>query len=960
MAPSSSRRRRGRGMHSSRGSQQSSARGSQRPSNTQPSARRARVTPSVRESSVAACTESSANDLASELEGRNGVGNQEQEDENEDLCQVIMAIDMKERGTVGCCYYVAQEEKLYILEDITSGGFEAVETLKLDVEPTLVLVSTRADQSASNLEQTHQGIPDEDDVQFQLPYHLDVRPSQEFSFEGARLKLSKLQLDGPRNETRFLVPGDTFSMGQNGDETDFGFTDQQGRLLNLSGSLDMDNRVSIGCAGAVITYLQRKRSAECLSQNRPENEKFRIRAVDMRSLQGTMFVNKDTLTSLQVIQSESHPNAFNQGPSKGSSGAKESLSVFGLFHHFARTPQGKARLRQMFLRPSTDIARIKERHDFIGIYLRSDNDVVIEKLTKSLKGIKNLRPVMVHVRKGISSGNAKFKGFRSGVWATLLEFAFHAIDVQETIRSVTGAENLDLHARALEKLDVTKLHQVDLQSSIEEHRTVVKPRVDRELDDLKETYNGMDSLLNQVAVNIAATIPEELRNDLNVIYFPQLGFNIAMPLDELGRAVYDGGEERWDQVFTTENRIYFKDFRMREMDERLGDIYGLICEKEIEIVYEMAQRVLQYETMLVEASDICGEIDSLVALVQGASLYKLIRPHITQDNSIVIKGGRHLLHELTVPTFIPNDTLIVGGNGRETVSSSPSSQSLENSSVVAGPQGPSMLLLTGPNYSGKSVYLKQVALIVYMAHIGSFVPADSARIGITDKILTRITTRETAQSSFMIDLQQISFALTLATERSLLIIDEFGKGTESTDGAGLACGLFEYLLSRGEKRPKVLAATHFHEIFENGFLAPRRELGFGYMEVQVDPMASDVENQVTYLYNFRSGRSNASFGTNCAAMNGIDPAIISRANEIGTLAARGEDLVVICAKMSADEMDELEDAENMARRFLEADFSEDAFHGGGVGGGGGYERPEVILESIVAKDDGSVVMTEFT
>ncbi|KAK2795607.1 hypothetical protein FQN50_009713 [Emmonsiellopsis sp. PD_5] len=862
MAPSSSRRRRGRGMHSSRGSQQSSARGGQRPSNTQSSARRVRVTPSVRESSVAACTESSVNDIASELEGRNGVGNQEQEGENEDLCQVIMAIDMKERGTVGCCYYVAEEERLYILEDITSGGFEAIETY----------------------------------VQFQLPYHLDVRPSQEFSFEGARLKLSNLQLDGSRNETRFLVPGDTFSVGQNGDETDFGFTDQQGRLLNLSGSLDMDNRVSIGCAGAIITYLQRKRTSECLSQNHPGNDKFRIRAVDMRSLQGTMFVNKDTLTSLQVIQSESHPNAFNQGPSKGSSGAKESLSVFGLFHHFARTPQGKARLRQMFLRPSTDIARIKERHDFIGIYLRSDNDVAIEKLTKSLKGIKNLRPVMVHV---------------------------------------------------------------DLQSSIEEHRTVVKPRVDRELDDLKETYNGMDSLLNQVAVNIATTIPEGLRNDLNVIYFPQLGFNIAMPLDELGRAVYDGGEERWDQVFTTENRIYFKDFRMREMDERLGDIYGLICEKEIEIVYEMAQKVLQYETMLVEASDICGEIDSLLALVQGASLYKLIRPQITQDNSIVIKGGRHLLHELTVPTFIPNDTLIVGGNGRETVSPSPSSQSLENSSAVAGPQGPSMLLLTGPNYSGKSVYLKQVALIVYMAHVGSFVPAESARIGITDKILTRITTRETvskAQSSFMIDLQQISFALTLATERSLLIIDEFGKGTESTDGASLACGLFEYLLSLGEKRPKVLAATHFHEIFENGFLAPRRELGFGYMEVQVDPMASDVENQVTYLYKLISDLDEVTPALE-RTMNGIDPAIISRANEIGTLAARGEDLVVVCAKMSADEMDELEDAESMARRFLEADFSEDAFR---RGGGGGYERPGVILESIVAKDDGSVVMTEFT
>jgi len=124
-----------------------------------------------------------------------------------------------------------------------------------------------------------------------------------------------------------------------------------------------------------------------------------------------------------------------------------------------------------------------------------------------------------------------------------------------------------------------------------------------------------------------------------------------------------------------------------------------------------------------------------------------------------------------------------------------------------------MLVLTGPNYSGKSVYLKQVALIVHMAHIGSFVPADSAKIGITDKILSRVTTRETVsriQSAFMTDLQQISLALSLATRRSLLIIDEFGKGTETSDGAGLACAVMEYLLNLGHERPKVIGTTHFH------------------------------------------------------------------------------------------------------------------------------------------------------
>jgi DNA mismatch repair protein MSH5 len=124
-----------------------------------------------------------------------------------------------------------------------------------------------------------------------------------------------------------------------------------------------------------------------------------------------------------------------------------------------------------------------------------------------------------------------------------------------------------------------------------------------------------------------------------------------------------------------------------------------------------------------------------------------------------------------------------------------------------------MLILTGPNYSGKSVYLKQVALIVYMAHVGSYVPAESAKIGITDKILSRVSTRETVsriQSAFMIDLQQISLALSLATRKSLLVIDEFGKGTDSSDGAGLACAVFKYLLSLGIHSGKVLAATHFH------------------------------------------------------------------------------------------------------------------------------------------------------
>ncbi len=155
-------------------------------------------------------------------------------------------------------------------------------------------------------------------------------------------------------------------------------------------------------------------------------------------------------------------------------------------------------------------------------------------------------------------------------------------------------------------------------------------------------------------------------------------------------------------------------------------------------------------------------------------------------------SGRHPLQELTVPAYVPNDTFIVGGPGLpgsfelqevEARNDEATGAVSQKKTYSEASEGCSMLIMTGPNHSGKSVYLKQVALIVYMAHVGCFVPADFAIVGLTDKILTRITTRETVsrfQSAFMIDLQQVALAMRLATHRSLAIIDEFGKGTDSS------------------------------------------------------------------------------------------------------------------------------------------------------------------------------------
>jgi DNA mismatch repair protein MSH5 len=869
------------------------------------------------------------------------------------LEEIIMAVNVTDRGAMGCAYYMARDEKLYFMEDVQLGGPDIVDSLKLFINPTVVLVPSRCQGETINrldpeLCAYGSSANGRQRDATRLPYLMECRPNAEFGYDSARNKLVNLGLGQQGGPTvTYIIPGDIVydNRGLEGDEACF--VGKQGLLLRLAGWINMESRLTVGCAGAVISYLQRRRATAYLPSDRGADGMFRIGGLEMFSLKDNMLVNSDTIHALQITSLESHPNVQQQGPAarSWSGGHKEGLSVYGLFAGMAKTQQGRLLLRQYFLRPSMNRRVIDNRLDTIEVLLKLENANVLDRIIETLAKVKNMRTITNNLRKGSTSGLDKGRGASIAIWQNLRHFIFSALSLIDLLNEVEGARHLSITHKLAESFDKHRLAQagqiisqtIDFDSVQDARRCIIRPGVNDELDDAQRTYDGIEDMLSHVVNHVAAKIPAELGWKINVIFFPQIGFLISTQMDEdtspsEPQEHFNGpiSDDHWEKMFATETHVYYKNSNMTELDARFGDIYGNIRDKEIEVLQDLAQNVLEYEDLLITCSEICGELDCLVAMAQGANQLNLVRPNVVEDNIVKITAGRHILQELTVPSFIPNDGYLVGGKGAENPHTSPRRPSQSPCPPSHQPreiheaEGPSMVILTGPNYSGKSIYLKQIALIVYMAHVGSFVPAEAATIGITDKILTRIATRETVsreQSAFMTDLQQTSLALYLATRRSLLIIDEFGKGTESTDGAGLVAGVFEHLLARGLDCPKVLGATHFHEIFENGFLEPRASLAFAHMDVVVDAQSEMRSSttastttggtegpQITYLYTLRNGRSTESFGTACARMNGVPNEIVVKAEHLIKLSARGDDLVEACAEMPEAELAELHDA----------------------------------------------------
>jgi DNA mismatch repair protein MutS len=247
-----------------------------------------------------------------------------------------------------------------------------------------------------------------------------------------------------------------------------------------------------------------------------------------------------------------------------------------------------------------------------------------------------------------------------------------------------------------------------------------------------------------------------------------------------------------------------------------------------------------------------AQIDVLCSLAETAARRDYGRPVLTSGDAIDIKGGRHPIVEQSIgrDNFVPNDAYLCNGDNQ-------------------------LIILTGPNMSGKSTYLRQVALIILLAQIGSFVPADSADIGIVDRIFTRIGAQEdlaAGQSTFMVEMTEAANILNNASPRSFVILDEIGRGTSTYDGLSIAWAVAEFIHNHPELGTKTIFATHYHELVDLAGILPRVK--------NFNVAVAEEGDRVIFLHKIISGGTGRSYGIHVAQLAGLPKSVIARAQEV--------------------------------------------------------------------------------
>jgi DNA mismatch repair protein MutS len=508
------------------------------------------------------------------------------------------------------------------------------------------------------------------------------------------------------------------------------------------------------------------------------------------------------------------------------------------------TLMGSRTLKQWLNYPLMDIKEIGGRLE--GVSQLKERKIERKELRESLRGIQDIERLTSRI----------FLGHANARDLIGLKNSLHALPDLKANLQPFDASMIREFASEIENFD--DLYQL-LESSVVDHPPltikeggIIKPNYDKELDELREIgKEGKGWILQLEAEERKKTGISSLKVRYNQVF----GYYI-----EVTKSNFHLVPDRYIRKQTLVNAERFITPELKEFETKVLGAEEAICQLEYRLFEEIRKRVSDETARLQKTASAITIIDILGSMAEIADRYDYVKPVVDEGDGIMIRDGRHpVLERMSLSErFVPNDTQM-------------------------DTQEHQILIITGPNMAGKSTYLRQVALIVLMAQIGSFVPAKEAQIGVVDRIFTRIGALDNimkGQSTFMVEMMETARILSQATSRSLVVLDEIGRGTSTFDGLSIAWAVAEYLHDQASFRPKTLFATHYHELTE---LALTKERVKNY-----NVAVKEWSGEIIFLRKIVQGGTNRSYGIQVARLAGLPAKVIDRAKEILFNLERGE------------------------------------------------------------------------
>ena len=517
-----------------------------------------------------------------------------------------------------------------------------------------------------------------------------------------------------------------------------------------------------------------------------------------------------------------------------SSGGKTSGSLIKIIDNTS-TSMGARMLKKWLEKPSLDIGEINRRLD--AVQQINKNIILRDDIMSSMRGIYDLERIAGRASYGNISPRdcVQLCGSLSALRLTKQKLA----DVDnETIRKKKSAiPDFDY----LEKLLSSAVN--DNPSAVVREGGVIRDGFDKELDEYRLIKQNAHAILDKIESKEKAATG--IKN-LKIAYNRNFGYYIEVPKSQINLVPYSYVRRQ-----TTVNAERYTSEELKDVESKILNAEDNAKAREVALYEKIVAEIVRFLDDLLSASKLTAYIDCLFSAAFTATKCNFTRPVVRDDFECVkIADGRHPMVEETLKgeQFVPNDTFLDNNENR-------------------------MMLITGPNMAGKSVYMRQVAIIVILAHMGYFVPARKAEICLVDKIFTRVGASDdlsTGRSTFMVEMTEVADILQNATDKSLLLMDEIGRGTSTYDGLSIAWAIIDYLSNT--LKAKTLFSTHYHELTE----LEGKYSGIKNYKMTVRELAGSI----VFVRKLLRGSANRSFGIEVASLAGLPDNIIVKAKEI--------------------------------------------------------------------------------